>query len=58
MVARGETENGARACFAEWAHEDHYLPLSSELALLAEAGFSHPDCWFRRGPVAVFGAFA
>ena len=52
-IGRGEAD----ALFAKWAQEDTYLPLSVELALLAEAGFVRPECFWRRGPIAVFGGF-
>ncbi len=41
--------------FAEWAAEDHYLPLVDELECLRQAGFLHPECFWRRGPITVFG---
>jgi tRNA (cmo5U34)-methyltransferase len=48
----------AEALFAQWSTEDTYQPLSVELALLADAGFRRPECFWRRGPLAVFGGFA
>lgn len=41
--------------FAAWANEDTYYPLLDELEALEEAGFTGPECFFREGPVAVYG---
>ena len=57
MAAHGIDETSARAHFAEWAAEDHYVSLPDELALLADAGFPRPDCFWRDGGIAVYGAF-
>jgi tRNA (cmo5U34)-methyltransferase len=46
----------AHAHFASWAHEDHYPPLITELRLLAEAGFTEPECFWREAAAVVFGA--
>lgn len=61
MGAAGIPEPEARALFAKWAEGptgDRYFSLATELALLAEAGFAHPDCFWKRGPSTVYGAFA
>ncbi|MBI3885160.1 MAG: class I SAM-dependent methyltransferase [Opitutae bacterium] len=55
MQARGHTEAEARQHHANWAGEDYYPPLSTELRLLAEAGFTEPDCFWRDEHQAVFG---
>jgi tRNA (cmo5U34)-methyltransferase len=46
-----------QALFDQWAREDTYYPLATELALLANAGFAHPECFWKQGPSTVFGAF-
>jgi tRNA (cmo5U34)-methyltransferase len=46
-----------QALFDQWALEDTYYPLATELALLAQAGFAHPECFWKQGPSTVFGAF-
>ena len=43
----------ARAIFAAWSHEDVYVPLDAEIALLRSAGFRVELLW-RRGAFAVF----
>lgn len=48
---RGTTASYFRA----WARDDVYMPLATELALLAQAGFS-TELWWRRGPFAVIAA--
>ena len=45
----------ARAIFAAWSHEDVYVPLDAELALLRAAGFRVELLW-RRGAFAVLRA--
>ncbi len=55
MRPHGIEEGEARAHFASWAAEDFYTPLSTEFRLLAEAGFSEPECFWREGAAAVFG---
>jgi SAM-dependent methyltransferase len=35
---------------------EHYLPFVDELLALREAGFQDPECFWRRGPLAVIGA--
>ena len=56
MQARGSSDADARRHFANWADEDFYGPLFTEFRLLAEAGFSEPECFWREGAAAVFGA--
>lgn len=58
MFDHGIGPGEADALFAQWSREDTYLPLHVELALLAEAGFARPECFWRRGPMTVFGGFA
>ena len=43
--------------FAQWQQEDFYVSLTDELALLADAGFPRPECFWRDGLIAVYGAF-
>jgi SAM-dependent methyltransferase len=45
----------ARAILASWAHEDVYVPLDAELALMHAAGFRVELLW-RRGAFAVIRA--
>jgi hypothetical protein len=33
------------------------VSLPDELNLIADAGFPHPDCFWREGLIAVYGAF-
>ena len=55
MAPHGITEAQARAHFANWAHEDYYPPLATELRLLGEAGFADPECFWREIPFVIFG---
>lgn len=54
--SHGITDAEARQNFATWAGEDCYTPLSVEMKLLAEAGFTEPDCFWRREHQGLFGA--
>jgi len=55
MVRAGLGLDEAKGHLAAWAAEDFYQPLADELAMLAAAGFPHPECFWRRGPVTVLG---
>ena len=41
--------------FANWAKEDYYPPLMTEMKLLTDAGFPEAECFWRAAPVTVFG---
>ena len=57
MERNGISRSEAEAHFAAWAEEDFYVSLPDELALMAAAGFPHPECFWRDGGIAVYGAF-
>jgi tRNA (cmo5U34)-methyltransferase len=57
MALYGITAEEAAGHLAQWAEEDHYVALPDELGLLAAAGFARPDCFWREGAIAVYGAF-
>ena len=57
MTKAGIPADEARALFAQWAGEDRYFPLTTELALLADAGFPRPECFWKQGAPTVFGGF-
>ncbi len=57
MGTHGIANAEAARLFAAWAQEDRYQPLSTELALLADAGFARPDCFWKHGPMTVFGGY-
>ena len=56
MEPHGISEKEAHAHFASWAGEDYYPPLIVELRMLADAGFTEPECFWRAAAAAVFGA--
>lgn len=58
MATQGIDAEQAKRHFADWACEDHYPPVATELRLLAEAGFAEPDVFWRHAPLAVFGGVA
>ena len=55
MEEQGLSHTEAQQQFAQWAKEDYYPSLAIELRLLAAAGFSEPDCFWRTAPFTVFG---
>jgi hypothetical protein len=57
MELHGISPAQADAHFAQWAEEDFYVSLPDELALIAAAGFPRPECFWRDGWIAVYGAF-
>lgn len=59
MVAHGISPADARELYAKWAGPDgdRYFSLAAELALLGQAGFARPECFWKQGPSAVFGGF-
>jgi tRNA (cmo5U34)-methyltransferase len=57
MAQHGIAQPEADVLFAKWAGEDRYYPLAVELRLLAEAGFARPDCFWKYGPMTVYGGF-
>lgn len=57
MAPHGIARAEADQLFASWAKEDTYQPLRVELALLADAGFERPECFWKHGPMAVYGGF-
>jgi tRNA (cmo5U34)-methyltransferase len=56
MATQGIDDAQARRHFADWAKDDYYPPLATEMRLLIEAGFTEPDCFWRNAPFLVFGA--
>jgi tRNA (cmo5U34)-methyltransferase len=57
MARHGIPQQETERLFAKWAGEDRYYPLAVELLLLAEAGFTRPDCFWKYGPMTVYGGF-
>jgi tRNA (cmo5U34)-methyltransferase len=57
MAIHGIPQSDAEILFAKWAGEDRYYPLAIELRLLADAGFARPDCFWKYGPMTVYGGF-
>ena|SRR5687768_8943159 len=52
------TQPEAEKFLRDWSHEDTYMPLRTEVALLEDAGFREVDVVWRRGPFAVIAATA
>jgi hypothetical protein len=52
-VARGFSKGQVESHFQQWATEDRYFDVQTELNLLHDAGFSNLEVVWRRGPMAV-----
>lgn len=55
MKSQGMTHDEVQRHLAEWAEEDRYFSIFEEFSALREAGFSQPDCFWKHGPMAVYG---
>lgn len=55
MMSHGMSHEEAQKRFSDWAHEDTYYSLPEELTALAHAGFRSPECFWKDGPIAVYG---
>jgi len=58
MGTQGISREEAFRHFATWSKEDFYLSLPREFSLLTDAGFAHPECFWRGDAVGVFGGRA
>jgi len=58
MAGRGFSLDQAYQNLNDWAAEDTYFSVFEELHAMEEGGFEHPECFWRRGPIAVLGASA
>lgn len=55
MATHGIAETAARQHFSDWASEEHYFSLADELTALRSAGFTNPEVFWRKGPLAIYG---
>ncbi|MEW6057460.1 MAG: class I SAM-dependent methyltransferase [Bdellovibrionota bacterium] len=55
MGKNGISPAEARNHLKAWESEDKYFPIHQELIALARAGFDQPECFWRRGPMAIYG---
>ena len=56
MAKQGFSLDQAYQNLNDWAAEDTYFSVGEELGAMEQAGFEHPECFWRRGPIAVLGA--
>jgi tRNA (cmo5U34)-methyltransferase len=56
MAGEGFTLEQAYQNLDDWAAEDMYFSVHEELGAMAQGGFEHPECLWRRGPIAILGA--
>jgi len=55
MGQHGITEAEAHKHFSDWNKEDTYQQIFDELQALCQAGFQHPEVFWRKGPMTVYG---
>jgi ubiquinone/menaquinone biosynthesis C-methylase UbiE len=55
MAGQGFTLEQAYHNLDSWAEEDTYFSVHDELSAMARGGFERPECFWRRGPIAVIG---
>ena len=56
MAGKGFTLEQAYQNLEDWAGEDMYFSVHEELYAMVQGGFEHPECFWRRGPIAILGA--
>ena len=56
MATQGFTLEQGYQNLNDWSAEDTYFSAYEELSAMREAGFEQPECFWRRGPIAVLGA--
>lgn len=56
MAGQGFTLAQGYQNLDDWAAEDTYFSVHEELQAMAQAGFEHAECFWRRGPIAILGA--
>jgi tRNA (cmo5U34)-methyltransferase len=56
MAEHGIDGTTAQEHFRRWSTEERYFALADELGALASAGFPRPECFWRKGPMSVYGA--
>ncbi|MBI3004127.1 MAG: class I SAM-dependent methyltransferase [Ignavibacteriales bacterium] len=55
MKSQGMSDEEVKKHFAEWDEEDTYFSLSEEFSALHAAGFQEPECFWKNGPMAIYG---
>jgi tRNA (cmo5U34)-methyltransferase len=56
MAGQGFSLDQAYQNLNDWAAEDTYFSVGEELRAMERGGFEHPECFWRRGPIAILGA--
>ena len=56
MSGQGFSLEQARQSLEDWAAEDTYFSAWEELRAMEQAGLPRPECFWRRGPIAILGA--
>ncbi len=55
MIENGLSRNEAQQHFANWSGEDRYFSIGEEFIALKAAGFAQPECFWKYGPMTVYG---
>ena len=56
MAGQGFSLDQAYQNLDDWAAEDTYFSVGEELRAMEKGGFEEPECFWRRGPIAISGA--
>lgn len=56
MSTQGFTLQQGYQNLDDWAAEDTYFSVRDELRAMEQGGFEAPECFWRRGPIAILGA--
>lgn len=56
MAGQGFSLDQAYQNLNDWAAEDTYFSVGEEIRAMEQAGFERPECFWRRGPIAILGA--
>jgi tRNA (cmo5U34)-methyltransferase len=56
MAGQGFSLAQAYQNLNDWAAEDTYFSVGEELRAMEQGGFEDPECFWRRGPIAILGA--
>lgn len=56
MASHGIDRATAHGHFRSWSKDERYFSIADELGAIERAGFAHPECFWRKGPVSVYGA--
>ncbi len=56
MAGQGFSLEQAYRNLSDWAAEDTYFSVREEMSAMEQGGLEHPECFWRRGPIAILVA--